>query len=121
MVTGKVIAGEFELADNFWRIFNGLMFKGKFNQGEAMLFGLIDQAVIIYTGFFVKFPLDLVYSDLDLSVVEIMSNLGPWRFHSSRTDLKFFIEHPAGTIHLLGVDIGHKLALGKELLTSGNE
>lgn len=119
---GTVIAREVEIADNFWRRFRGLMLRREFLDGEALLFKFERSGRHSVHMFFVRFPIDLVYLDSNLKVVEIRVGLKPWRVHRSRVDSVYLIELPAGTVAQSKVVVGHEISLGKEFLNlDGNK
>lgn len=111
--TGRVVAREVKLADNFFSRFQGLMLKGKFRDGEALLFKFRKPGRHSVHMFFVRFPIDLIYLDSSCKVAEIRVHLNPWRVHMSKVDSSYLIELPAGTITRSNVKLGHEISLGK--------
>jgi len=109
--TGKLLASEVELADTFWRRFRGLMLRGKFSQGKALLFKFPKPGRRGVHMWFVRFSIDLVYLDSSFRVVELRAQLKPWRFHRPRAIVSYLIELPAGTISRARVQVGHEISL----------
>lgn len=109
--TGKLLASEVELADTFWRRFRGLMLRGKFPRGAALLFSFHKPGRYGVHMFFVRFPIDLVYLDSGFKVVEVRARLKPWRFYRPKIAVSHLIELPAGAIPRARVEIGHKISL----------
>ena len=110
--TGKIIASEVELADNFWRRFRGLMFRRRFLSGKALFFKFNKPGRHGVHMFFVWFPIDLVYLDSSLKVVEVRARLNPWRMYRPKAVAKYLIELPAGVATRVRIRIGHKILLG---------
>ena len=111
LTTGKLLASEVELADTFWRRFRGLMLRGKFQQGKALLFEFPKPGRRSVHMWFVRFSIDLVYLDSSFRVVELRAQLKPWRFYRPRATVSYLIELPAGTISRARVEVGHEISL----------
>lgn len=111
LTTGKLLASEVELADTFWRRFRGLMLRGKFQQGKALLFKFPKPGRRSVHMWFVRFSIDLVYLDSSFRVVELRAQLKPWRFYRPRATVSYLIELPAGTISRVRVEVGHEISL----------
>lgn len=109
--TGELLASEVELADTFWRRFRGLMLRGKFSPGKAMLFKFPKPGRRSVHMWFVRFSIDLVYLDSSFRVVELRAQLKPWRFYRPRATVSYLIELPAGTISRVRVEVGHEISL----------
>lgn len=106
-----MLASDVELADTFWRKFRGLMFRGSFPRGKALLFKFGRSGRHGVHMFFVRFPIDLVYLDRKFSVVEVHAGLRPWRFYRPKSVSRYLIEFPAGTVARKKIRAGHKIAL----------
>lgn len=109
--TGKLLASEVELVDTFWRRFRGLMLRRRFPRGKALLFKFTKPGRHSVHMWFVRFPIDLVYLDLNFRVVELRVRLKPWRFYRPKATANYLIELPTGTISLSHLKIGHKISL----------
>jgi len=109
--TGKLLASDVELADNFWRRFRGLMFRRKFQRGKALLFKFPKSGRRGVHMWFVRFSIDLVYLDSSFRVVELRARLKPWWFYRPKMAVSYLIELPAGTISRVRVEVGHKISL----------
>lgn len=108
---GNVLAGRVELADSFWKRFRGLMLRGRFPNGSALVFTPPKPGRYGIHMFFVRFPIDLLYLDSGFVVVELRTGLKPWRMYSPKLIANYLIELPEGTISRSNVEIGHKLTL----------
>jgi uncharacterized membrane protein (UPF0127 family) len=109
--TDKIIAGEVELADSFWRRFRGLMFRRRFPPGKALFFKFNKPGCRGVHMYFVWFPIDLVYLDSSFNVVEVRARLKPWRVYWPKAVAKYLIELPARAVTRVQVSIGHKILL----------
>lgn len=76
--SGEKVAKEVEFADSFWRRFRGLMFRRDFGGDEALLFKFSDSKKFGVHTFFVFFPIDLIYLDREMKVLEIKEELPSW-------------------------------------------
>ena len=108
---GSVIASRVELADSFWKRFRGLMLRRRFPKGSALLFTTPKPGRYGIHMFFVRFPIDLLYLDSRFVVVELRTELRPWRMHRPKAIANYLIELPEGTISHSNVEIGHKVTL----------
>lgn len=111
LTTGKTLASEVKLAGTIWQMFFGLMFKGGFPAGRALLFKLPKPGKYSIHTFFVAVPIDLIYLDSGFTVVELRAHLKPWRIHRPESIANYIIELPVGSIARAGAEIGHKLAM----------
>jgi uncharacterized membrane protein (UPF0127 family) len=59
---------------------------------------------------FMRFPIDAVFLDRDLTVLRIVEHLAPWRA-ASRRGAKSVIELPAGTCTRVGLAEGDRLRI----------
>jgi len=107
--TGKIVAEKVMVAESFFSRFRGLMLRRRLGGDEALLFRFKKPGRHSVHMFFVRFPIDLVYLDLDSKVVEVRTWLKPWRLHLSKVDSKYLLEAPAGTVSRLNIRIGHKI------------
>jgi hypothetical protein len=89
------------------------MLKGKFREGEALLFVFKKPGRNSIHMFFMRFPIDLMYLDPSYTVVEIGRGLKPWRLHLSKVDSKYLAELPAGTLDRFKVKLGDKISVEK--------
>ena len=101
---GAVVCERCRVADTFWLRFRGLMFREALEPGEGMLF---ERTGSIHM-FFMRMPLDVVFCDRELRVIEVVRGLRPWRTASAR-GAKVTIELAAGAA--AGVDVGDELEL----------
>ena len=84
----------------------GLLGRRGLEQGEGLL---LRPAASIHT-FFMRFPIDTVWVDRDLNVLEVSHDVAPWRTAACK-GAKGVVEMAAGEAKRLGVSAGDKLTL----------
>jgi uncharacterized membrane protein (UPF0127 family) len=102
---GQVLLTRCLLARKPWERMRGLLGRAGLDQGEGMLF---EPAGSIHM-FFMRFPLDAIFCDRELMVIDVERGLAPWRF-AARRGAKIVIEVAAGAA--AGVKPGDRLVLG---------
>jgi uncharacterized membrane protein (UPF0127 family) len=103
---GTVVCARCALAVRPWQRMKGLLGRASLAPGEGMLFrpaGSIHMA-------FMRFPIDAVFCDRDLVVLDVERDLLPWRV-ASRKGSKVVIELAAGAA--AGVQPGDRLVVGE--------
>ena len=95
-----------ELADRPLRRMRGLMGRRGLPAGEGML---ISPAPAIHTAF-MRFPIDALFLDRELRVLEVVEQLRPWRMASKR-GAHCVLELTAGECARRGVQSGDRLEL----------
>lgn len=71
---GSRYAASVAVADSFWTRFRGLMLRRSLEPGEGLL---LRRCASIHC-FFMRFPIDVVYLDRELTVVGV-ETVKPWR------------------------------------------
>lgn len=89
------------LANTFFSRFRGLMLQERLEENSAFILYPCSSAHM----FFMKFPLDIVYTDEKLNVVKVEKNVKPWRVSLGHIKAKYTFEFPAGTIEMEPVKI----------------
>lgn len=95
-----------ELADRPLPRMRGLLGRSGLPAGEGLL---LRPAPAIHTAF-LSFPIDAVFLDSELRVLEIVEAMRPWRFASARR-ARAVLELAAGESARRGVHVGDRLAL----------
>jgi len=95
-----------ELADGPLLRMRGLIGRRGLPAGEGML---LTPAPGIHTGF-MRFPIDALFLDRDLRVLDIVEQLRPWRVASKRK-ARAVLELSAGECARRGVEVGDRLEL----------
>jgi uncharacterized membrane protein (UPF0127 family) len=91
LTRGTVVCEQVLLADGPLRRMRGLMGRRALLPGEGLL---LSPAPAIHTGF-MRFPIDAVFLDGELKVLEIVERLVPWRT-AARRGARAVLELPAG-------------------------
>jgi uncharacterized membrane protein (UPF0127 family) len=102
---GEVVCERCLLARRPWQRMRGLLGRTSLEPGNGMLF---EPAGSIHM-FFMRFPIDAIFCDRDLVVLDVVSQLAPWRT-AGRRGAKIVIEVAAGAA--AGVQPGDRLVLG---------
>jgi uncharacterized membrane protein (UPF0127 family) len=103
---GRAVCEHAVLADGALRRMRGLMGRRALPRGEGLL---LRPAPAIHTGF-MRFPIDAVFLDDDLNVLEIVECLRPWRV-ASRRGAREVLELPAGECARRGVNVGDRIGV----------
>jgi len=105
-----------ELADRPLGRMRGLLGRPGLPAGEGLL---LSPAPAIHTGF-MRFPIDAVFLDRDLVVLDIVEQLRPWRFASKR-GARAVLELAAGECARRGLAIGDRLGLRERAATGADQ
>jgi uncharacterized membrane protein (UPF0127 family) len=103
---GTEVCGHCTLADRPLARLRGLLGREGLDSGEGLL---LRPASSIHT-FFMRFPIDVVFLDRALVVLEIHDTIDPWRAASQR-GAKAVLELPAGESSRRGLAVGDQLTL----------
>jgi uncharacterized membrane protein (UPF0127 family) len=95
-----------ELADRPLPRMRGLIGRRGLPAGEGLL---LSPAPSIHTAF-MRFPIDALFLDRDLRVLDIRASMPPWRVASKRT-ARAVLELSAGECARRGVEVGDRLEL----------
>lgn len=101
---GRIVAESVRVADTYLRRLRGLMGR-RLREGEGLV---LRPAFSIHTSF-MRYPIDVVFLDQDLTVVDIETHVKPWRTASCRA-AKEVVELPAGECERRGLRIGDQVA-----------
>lgn len=104
---GQVICDLCHLADKPHTRLRGVIGWRRLRRGEGIL---IRPAFSIHTSF-VRFPLDAIFLDEDMTVIAIQKEMKPWRMASARK-AKAVLELAAGECMRLDVKPGDRLGWG---------
>jgi uncharacterized protein len=102
---GTVVCGRCEIADGPLTRMRGLLGRDSLGPDEGMLF---RPAGSIHM-FFMRFPIDAVFCDRELLVLDVERDLRPWKT-AGRRGAKVVIELAAGAA--AGLSPGDRLVLG---------
>ncbi len=103
---------EKELVDTAFRKAKGLMFRRKFDKALVFILDRETRIGAAIHSYFVFFPFDIIWLDAKKTIAD-MRTVGPFRLiEMPRTNAKYFIELPKGTIKKSGVKLGQKINFG---------
>ena len=103
---GRVICGRCVVADTFLSRLRGLLGRRELHADESLL---LSPASSIHT-FFMRFPIDVVFLDSDLTVLATREPVRPWRTASCRR-ARSALELPAGASKRWAIRPGDRLEL----------
>ncbi len=105
MLKDKTIVPELLVADKFTARLVGLMFKKSLPGNSGLM---IPKCNWVHT-LFMRFPLDIVYLNKDLSVCHIDEDISPWRFCLPVIKAENVLELNAGTVEAVSLKKGDVL------------
>jgi uncharacterized protein len=105
-VDGSVVCERCSVATTAVTRLRGLLGRSSLPAGEGIL---LRPAGSIHTAF-MRFPIDAVFLDRDLTVVAIKPDLAPWRM-AARRGAKSVLELPAGESKRRRLAVGERLEL----------
>jgi uncharacterized protein len=94
------------LADNPVTRLKGLLGRAGLESGEGLL---LSPAPAIHT-WFMRFPIDAVFLDRELTVVGVAPRLSPWRW-AHRARARAVLELSAGESERRGIRVGERLSV----------
>jgi uncharacterized membrane protein (UPF0127 family) len=103
---GTTVVERCLIAEGPWLRMRGLLGRSDLPDDEGIL---LRPASSIHM-FFMRFAIDAVFLSRDLTVLKVVSNLGPWRM-ASRRRAHSVLELPAGACARRGVREGDRLEL----------
>ena len=103
---GRVVCGRCTVADRPLRRMRGLLGRSALANDEGML---LRPAPSIHT-WFMRFPIDAVFLDRELRVIDTASEVRPWRF-ASRRGARAVLELAAGDAERRDIRAGMRLEL----------
>jgi uncharacterized protein len=101
---GLIICDSVRVADTFFRRARGLLFRS-LKPGQGIV---LRPEWTIHTHF-MRYPIDVVFLDPDMTVVDIAHSLKPWRTASCRA-AREVVELAAGECERHGLEVGDQVA-----------
>lgn len=95
------------IANTFKKRFFGLMTMKELQSDEGLILAPCNG---VHT-FFMKFPIDVLYLDKDNRIIEIFTQVEPWRVLPASKNTCSVMELPGGTIAKTGTKKGHRLSI----------
>ena len=93
------------LADRPFDRMRGLLGRRDLAREEGIL---LKPASSVHT-WFMRFPIDVVFLDREMSVLRVVPRLGPWRW-AGRRRAAAVLELAAGESERRGIEVGHRLS-----------
>ncbi|WP_223790641.1 DUF192 domain-containing protein [Methanobacterium spitsbergense] len=101
--------GKFDIANTFMSRFMGLMFRRDLERGLILkLPNTRSRWGSAIHMFFMRFPLDILFTDSNKKVVDMIS-IEPWKTYTPIVPARYVIEMEKGTINKFDLDIGDEL------------
>jgi uncharacterized membrane protein (UPF0127 family) len=110
---GRVVCPALSVADTAPSRMKGLLGRRSLDAGEGLL---LRPAGSVHTAF-MRFPIDVVFLDGDLEVLEVRDSVPPWRA-VARRGAKAVLELPAGEARRREIEPGVKLELDRDVSES---
>ena len=101
-----LLAENAKLCRNIFSKSLGLMFSKKIT---SLIFAFEKEKIIPLHMFFVFYPIDILFLDKNLAVVEIKKNFRPFSFYTPKKKAAFVIELPQGAINKTKTEVGDKI------------
>jgi uncharacterized membrane protein (UPF0127 family) len=101
---GDIVCERCRLADTPWTRLRGLLGRGRLDADEGLLLRPVGA---IHT-FFMRFPIDVVFLDLEYVIVKVVHDVRPWRFAAAR-GAKAVLELSAGAAAGAHLTVGERL------------
>ena len=102
---GGVVCERCVVADSSLARMRGLLGRSELAPEEGIF---LRPASSVHT-WFMRFPIDVVFLDRDLSVLRVVPRLGPWRW-AARRRAAAVLELAAGESERRGIEVGHQLS-----------
>lgn len=106
-----IIASRSKVADSAIGRAVGLMFSKPTQSAMILRFGR-ETAISLHT-YFVFFPIDILFVDSKLRVVELVSAMQPFTTYSAKCRASYVVELPAGTVRKTRTKVGDEIAFLK--------
>lgn len=105
--TGETIIEHVNVADSFFKRLKGLMGKKSLLKSEGLM---LISCNSIHTCF-MRFPIDVVFLDMNYEVIKLKEGLSPWRIINVVKKAYIVVELQEGTIEHKSISIGDRLIL----------
>lgn len=105
--TARIVVPNLEIAASLWAQSVGLMGRKAFAADSGLL---IPHCSAIHTAF-LRFPIDVMFLDKQLTVVRLIPALSPWRIVGFVRGAKSVVELPVGTLRQKQITVGQQFAI----------
>jgi uncharacterized membrane protein (UPF0127 family) len=103
----NIVLENLKLANGFFEKFKGLMGRKRLNKSEGLM---ILSCNSIHTCF-MKFPIDVLFLNMDHEVIAMRKEVKPWRMVNFVKKAYITVEMPEGTIEHKNVEVGDLLIM----------
>ncbi|MDF2590730.1 MAG: hypothetical protein K0S75_196 [Clostridia bacterium] len=103
----NIVLENLKLANGFFEKFRGLMGRKRLNKSEGLM---ILSCNSIHTCF-MKFPIDVLFLNMDHEVIAMRKEVKPWRMVNFVKKAYITVEMPEGTIEHKNVEVGDLLIM----------
>ncbi len=103
----NLVLENLKLADSFMQRFKGLMGKKKLNKSEGLMLLSCNS---IHTCF-MRFPIDVVFLNMDYEVIALKKGVKPWRMVNFVKKAYITVEMSEGTIEYKNIEVGDLLIM----------
>jgi uncharacterized protein len=100
--SGEILAKEYGLCNSLFSQAKGLMF----SKQKSLVFEFANERIVSLHMWFVFFPIDVVFLDENLEVVEIKENFKPFSFYIPKNKAKYVLELGSGIVASTGTKVG---------------
>jgi uncharacterized membrane protein (UPF0127 family) len=107
VTNGAVLAGVIQIADDFITRLKGLIGRTGLGSDEALI---IQPCKSVHTCF-MSFPIDVIFLNEGLYILQTIENMQPYRFSPIVAGSSIVIELPAGRLVTTLTDVGHQVKL----------
>jgi uncharacterized membrane protein (UPF0127 family) len=103
----RTLVGDLDVADTMWRRGVGLLGR----DGLPAHSGLVIRPCLQIHTWFMRFPIDVVFLDGNLTVVRVVDGMGPFRTAFGGLRARSVLELPAGTAARIGLRPGDAVSM----------
>ncbi|MGV8150650.1 MAG: DUF192 domain-containing protein [Candidatus Woesearchaeota archaeon] len=113
-INKKKICDDISICKNIFSMARGLMFRSKYSvKNRAWIFIFKKERKISITMMFVFFPIDIIFIDKNMKIVEIKKSLKPFQNYFPKKDAMIAIELEEGTIIKNNISTGQIVKFDK--------
>ena len=105
--TGAIVADRVTVASRRLQRAVGLLGRSHLDPGEALW---ITPCNGVHT-WFMRFPIDVLAMDANGVVVDVVSDMKPWRMRLPKAGSASVLEFRAGTLANAGMKLGHRIKI----------
>ncbi|HOI18452.1 MAG TPA: DUF192 domain-containing protein [Candidatus Woesearchaeota archaeon] len=111
----NIIFSKAKILKGFFEKSIGLILRRELNENEALLFRFNKPRIYSFHMFFVFFPIDIIWLNEKMEIVEIYKNFKPFSIYSPKNIATNVLEMRKGSIAKHGLSLGDKLFISYRL------